>query len=325
MTPSGFIPASAHHLSGLLVILLAFALVRAGDAAPERVAVPNSTKQAVALKQIREQYKADYARKDAADQLALSKTFRQLAESSTEDPPRQYVLLREARELAVDAGDFDQAFAAIDDTTKAFTIDGNELKVSALTVAMDKATVPPAQLMDNYLKVSADSLENNDLLMAAQASMLASKIAVALHDPALKERAKQAELRVHDARRELNQVVAAANKLRLKPDDPDANLLVGRYLCFVQGSWEHGLPHLAKGSDKGLAGLAEKDLTNPSDAPSMSALADAWWELPNTKETPQKRSRQRAAYWYEQALPRLAGDAQARARQRVAEARQSYH
>ena len=322
---SGAALRCARGLVGILALLLACAVSRAEDSSSERAAVPNSTKQAVALKQIREQYKAEYARKDASDQLALSKTFEQLAKEAGDDPPRRYVLLREARELAVDAGDFDQAFAAIDDMTRAFAIDGNELKVSALTIAMDKASIPPLQLMDNYLKASADALEKNDLLMAAQASMLASKIAVAQRDPVVKQRAKQMELRVHDARRELNLVVAAANKLKSKPEDADANLLVGRYLCFVQGSWEHGLPYLAKGSNKRLADLAGKDVESPSDALSMAALADLWWELPSTKETPQKRSHERAAYWYEQALPRLTGDAKSRAEQRIAEVKQTLH
>ena len=300
-------------------MLLVCCVSRGQESSIERGPVPNSAKQAVVLRQIREQYKAEYAKKDASDRLALSKDFQQLAAASTEDPTRRYVLLREARELAVDAGDFDQAFAAIDDMSKSFTIDGNELKVSALTAAMDKASIPPPQLLDNYLKASADALEKNELLMAAQASMLASKIAVASRDAVAKQRVKQMDLRVHDARRELNLVVAAANKLKAKPDDPEANLLVGRYVCYVQGNWEHGLAYLAKGSNKRLAELAAKDVENPSDAPSMTSLADAWWELPNTKETPQKRSRERAAYWYEQALPRLAGDAKSRAEQRIAE------
>jgi hypothetical protein len=294
---------------------------RADDVTPERLPVPNSTKQAVALKQIKEQYKSEYAKKAAADRLALSKTFQQLALNSSGDSNRKYVLLREARELAVDSGDFDQALAVIDEIAKSYAIEGNELKVSALTAAMDKASIPPTELMNNYLRVADQSLENNDVLLAAQASMLATKIAVALKDPTLKARAKEAELRVHDARRELNQIVAAANKLKNKPDDPDANLLVGQYLCFVQGSWEHGLPHLAKGSDKGLADMAAKDQDDPSDPTGMVALGDGWWDLADTKQTPQKQSRRRAVYWYEQALPKLAQDKKPRVEQRIAESK----
>ena len=306
-----------------LALLLVCPICKADDVAPERLPVPNSAKQAVALKQIKEQYKSDYAKKDAAGRLVLSKTFHQLANASSEDPTRKYVLLREARELAIDAGDFEQAFAVIDETASSFAMDGNELKVSALTAAMDKASIPPTQLMENYLRVCDQSLDNNDLLMAAQASMLATKIAQALRDPTLKVRAKQAELRVHDARRDLNLVVAAANKLKSKPDDAEANLLVGRYLCFVQGSWEHGLPYLSKGADKKLAQRADQDLEDPGDPTRMVALGDAWWDVPATKETPQKQSRRRAAYWYEKALPKLAEDKKPRVEQRLAEAKAS--
>lgn len=312
---------NSHRLVSLLLlaVLVPCAAARADNEAPERLPVPHSGQQAVALKQIKEQYKSEYARTSAADRLALSKTFQQLAHASSNDPTRQYVLLRQARELAVDAGNLDQAFSVIDETSKDFAIDGNELEVSALTSAMDAASIPPAQLMDNYLRVADRELEDGNLLMSAQASMLATKIAIAQRDPDMKQRAKDMELRVHAARRELNKVIAAANKLRLKPDDPEANLLVGRYLCFVQGSWEHGLPHLAKGSDRALADLAARDEQGPSDPTSMVALGDAWWDLPDSQETPRKRSRQRAVYWYEQALPKLAGDKKPRVEQRIAE------
>ena len=54
--------------------------------------------------------------------------------------------------------------------------------------------------------------------------------------------------------------VRADEKLKTNPDDPQANLALGRYRCFAKGDWEAGLPLLAKSGDAALASLAKKAL-----------------------------------------------------------------
>ena len=306
-------------------LFLTASLARAdsvGDS--ERRPVPNSSQQTVAWNAIKAQYKEQLAKREPADQLALSQEFRRLAVADS-DPARKYVLLREARELAVDAADFDAAFATIDEMDKAFKIEAEEMRVSALTAAIDKTRIPPTQLIDNYLKVANQSLDDGDWPLAAQASRLATKIAWSLRDPALKAKAKQTDLKIHDAHRDLVKIEAAFKKLASNPDDPETNLIVGRYVCFVRGGWEQGLPVLAKGSDARLRELAEKDLDEPADPAAMLALADQYWDLPDSKEAPQRGARKRAAYWYEKALPKLTPDQRPKAEQRIADAKSRSH
>ena len=50
-------------------------------------------------------------------------------------------------------------------------------------------------------------------------------------------------------RQEYERIKPAADKLKKDPTDPDANLDVGKYLCFAKGNWEKGLPLLAAGSN----------------------------------------------------------------------------
>jgi hypothetical protein len=183
--------------------------------------------------------------------------------------------------------------------------------------AVDRSTIPKSELMENYLKVCNDALFYGNAQMAYQACLLATQIARATRNPATIERVRQYELRVHDARREMTAVLAAVAKLKNHPDDPDASVQVGRYLCFAQHRWDEGLPLLAHGSDKRLRDLAEKDLEGPNDAPAMVDLADAWWDFPDSKQTPQKVARERAVHWYEQALPRLSGEKKAYAEERM--------
>jgi len=317
------------HLRLLMMIAMLIgttARARADEPpADARHPVPNSSAQAPIWKALHEQYKDQYAKHEAAAQLALSDQFRQEAATAAAEPARQYVLLREARELAVNAGDFDAAFAAIDDMTKDFTIDVTELKVSALTSAVDRAQIPRAQLFEGYFKVSDAALPDGNLLLAEPASRLATRVAAATRDPGLVARARQLSLRIHDARRDLATVVAAANRLKANRQDPEANLTVGKYLCFVTGQWHDGLPFLAKGSDHRLAELADRDVASPDDPNAMMNLADAWWDLPDTKETPARRSHQRAAFWYQKVVSQLSGDGQKRAQQRIDEVKQASH
>ncbi|HSZ58758.1 MAG TPA: hypothetical protein VK797_24020 [Tepidisphaeraceae bacterium] len=309
-------------LAFVAMVLFAAGVARAQSQSEDsRQPVPNSSKQSPVLKELKEQYKAEYANREADGQLQLARTFRKEAAISGEDPVRQFVLLREARELAVNAGDLDEAFGIIDDMAKLFTVDASDMKVTAMAASLDRARVPPGQLVDQYLKIADAALATYDVRMASQAMVLTKRIVYGSHDAAAIARVHATDLRVHEASRQLEPVARAANYLKDHPDDARANLTVGRFLCFVRGMWTEGLPLLAKGSDKTLADLANKDISHPADAPGQMQLADAWWSLPDSKDTPQKQSRQRAAYWYEQALPQLNDPQKTLAQQRITEAK----
>lgn len=303
-------------------LTLALALAQAQTAGEDsRQPVPNSSKQSPVLKQIKEQYKSEYANREADAQLQLARTFRKEATNSAEDPVRQFVLLREARELAINGGDLNETFGIIDDMAKVFTVDADDMKVTAMAASFDRSRVPPRQLVDQYLKIADQSLATYDVRMASQAMVLAKRFVYGSHDSAAIARVHEVDLRVHDASRQLEPVARAANYLKDHPDDPRANLTVGRFLCFFRGMWSEGLPLLAKGADRTLADLASKDLSSPADSAAQMQMADAWWSLPDSKDTPQKQSRLRAAYWYEQALPQLPDPQKTVAQQRIAQAK----
>lgn len=320
------VKADRHHPVAWILWALVLALPQAlpaADAPPERLPVPNSAAQGKLLSALRSQYKQDYAKRNPEDQFALAEQFHKQALAEGADPVRQYVLLREARELATNSGNFDATFAIIDDTARLFTVDARDLKVTALTNAMDRTLLSKPELFENYHKVGQAALDRGDVQLAYQVTVLERIIVRQTKDPGLTQRARAFELRVHDARREYDTIVAAARKLKAVPDDPNANGLVGRYVCFVQRRWEEGLPLLAKGADRQLADLARRDLDSPDDPKAMVDLADAYWDLPDTKQTPQRAARERAAHWYAEALPKLAGDAKARAEQRIDQAKQA--
>ena len=103
-------------------------------------------------------------------------------------------------------------------------------------------------------------------------------------------------------------VKTARVKLAKTPDDPEANLVAGKYLCFVKGDWENGLPMLAFGKDDALKALAAKDLAGVESSSDRAKLGDGWWDLAEKQSGTAKRQLQaRAVYWYRQALPGLTG------------------
>jgi hypothetical protein len=306
--------------TGWRLSLILCVLMAAGLLADDRRSVPNSLDQTRAVNPIRQQYKADYARRTAEDQLSLARNFQQQAAlASADDPVRQYVLLREARELATNSGNIDAIFSIIDDMAKTFVVDDREQKISALANVMDRALIPKSQLLDNYLKVCEESLRAGDVQFAVQTMVLVKEMTRAIRDPALQQRVKQYDLRVHDLRREVTTVAAAEQKRQAHPDDPDANLLVGRFLCFAQGHWDDGIPLLLQGSDAKLKAQAEKDYNEPKTPEQMADVADGWWDWPGTKQTPQYWSRQRAVFWYEQAAAKLDGARKQTVEKRIAE------
>jgi hypothetical protein len=46
---------------------------------------------------------------------------------------------------------------------------------------------------------------------------------------------------IAEKHKEYQAVKSAENTLAEKPDDPAANLAMGKYLCFSKGEWEWGI------------------------------------------------------------------------------------
>jgi hypothetical protein len=101
----------------------------------------------------------------------------------------------------------------------------------------------------------------------------------------------------------------AGQTLAASPDDPEAHLAEGRYLCLVRNDWDAGLPHLAKGSHPALAEAAAQELAKPQDVPGQVKLADLWWDLADKEGNAfdKRRIQARARSWYERAAPNAAG------------------
>jgi hypothetical protein len=104
-------------LTGILTLLPAsFQEPSRREAAPPPAAVKEAEKT------VRDLFKDDYAKKSAADRLALARTLLESAEKTADPPAVRWVLFVEAREVALLAGDADLAFGAVDAQARVFVV-----------------------------------------------------------------------------------------------------------------------------------------------------------------------------------------------------------
>jgi hypothetical protein len=121
---------------------------------------------------------------------------------------------------------------------------------------------------------------------------------------------KTRKAEVQGYKKDYEAVAAAKAKLKDAPDDPEANLTVGQYLCYFHGRWDEGLPMLAKGSDPVLQDLAKKDLGQPDQPTAQAAIGDDWYKLGILmNERSKLNAYDRAIFWYEPAEAKAVGDA----------------
>lgn len=287
-----------------------------------RTPVPDVAKQKEAEKTIKDLFKSEYAKKTPAERRELSRALLAQAEKSADDPALQWVLLREAQELALQGGDLEAAFGAAEKTGKIFDTDPLALQSAALAAAAKTARQPEecAILAERALKL-ADAAAAADAYEAAEkAASTAVQLARGAANPVLGARAAQRSKEIGDTKTKYNALKRSRDTLAQNPADPAANLEVAQFLCFVKGDWENGLDYLSKGGDAKLRGLAGKDLAKPATAEDQVAVGDGWWDLSEgEKPGPKKGQLQsRARFWYEQALPGAPALARVRIEKRLA-------
>lgn len=289
-------------------------------AAPKRLRVPPAAAIADAEKLVREAFGDTRAKRGQAERLALAqKLLEQAGEAAHDDPATRYVLLRDARDLAAAAGDVAVAMSAAEEMVAAFRVKRAETKLAALPPA-GKAN-DAAELARVLVAISNDGIAEEDWAAATKAASMAAVAAGRVReDKALALRARAQPGVVTRGKKLAAAAADARKKLDADPDDPKANLLLGRYLCFSRGDWPAGVAHLAKSADPALKDVARRELSAPEDAAEMGALADAWWAAaeaaPKDDAGPM---RVRAASWYRLALPDLTGIRKAMAETRIAE------
>ncbi len=287
-----------------------------------REPVPSDADQKDARRLVKEVYSEEYENaKDNEQKQALAKKLLDSARES-QNSANRYVLLQAVGKLAVKCGDVMSAFSAINEMSRTFQVDPIKMKVDVLGSLPKKRGLLTGHesVGEIALKLADEAIRTNDFGSAKKSAGIALSEA---------RKARQGKLvkQIADLARDIEkfstmyeEVKAAEKVLERSPADPDANLLMGRFRCFVNGDWETGLPMLALGSDATLRALAAQELKGVSDPTEQVRLADGWWKLAKTEEgLIGQRLYHRAAYWYQQVDPKLTGLMKTHVEKRLAE------
>lgn len=273
---------------------------------------------------LREIFGRDMDSRDAEVQTRIAQKLLKQANDPNNDATSRYVALHQAAVFAARSGDAPTAMSALDQMEKQYRAQTAAIRLQVLAHAQRAARAPEehAQVAQSFANLVFVAISEDDFEVANQAVRNATSSGSRSRNRDLITQLRQLTPLVRDAEQRYRAVRVAFGTLESNPDDPQANLAVGRYLCFVKADWDAGLPHLARGGDTGLSAAAQTDLANPSQEESMIALADAWYDLSEKEDEEQAKAALllRAGQYYAKALPTLGGFAKARAERRIEEA-----
>lgn len=310
----------------LLTFLTRFLL--AAEPKIQRLPAPDQPSQIHAEKLVREVF-APYPQIPAEQRTLVASKMIAEAQTSKNDPAAAYVLLKDAAEVSAAAGDVKTALDAITELAARYTVNADDMRLEILRKSSAAAAANPNAakgIVNACLNFATEAAIADKYDIAARCVPLAEFAARNSHDPALLTRAQALSTELRLRRAEQGKSKLAEEKLIKNPEDPDANLALGRYLCLIKENWQAGLPMLAKTNSPALKAAAASDLAAPATAGAQITIGDAWWDL-GEKETSLQQAalHRRAAYWYEKALAdsSFTGLTRARAEKRLAGAEKS--
>ncbi len=292
----------------------------------KRLPAPSADEIAAASKKIKSIFAKEFAGATTAERREeLAQTLLKQGDEER-DSTSQYALWDAARELALRAGKPSLAVDAAERLVMRFQLDRLH-EVTETLVDGAKTTRDPAvataiglQMMETIDTAASAERFEEAIRLAQAAIVLANKI----HSP---ESAKLVSARLkalQEQQKAFDAAATARETLASNPSDAEANLVLGRYLCLVKSDWKTGLPLLAKADDAGLAACAKQDAAEPKKPAEQVKLADSWFEYRKAAKSKLRDiASDRAKYWYEKAIPSLAGLEKTQAAKRVEELQSS--
>ena len=275
-----------------------------------RAAVPPDADQQEALLLVREVFADLYAQRDPEGHRALAVVLLQRGRDTHDHPAARYVMLEESADHAVDAGDTRTAMRAIDQLANGFAVDPVRLKLTAVTALARGARTPEehAAVVRAGLGAVDQAISADQIDTAATLLNLIKTSAQRSNAPDLIRATRELSGELSEVRAEARELTDALAALESDPDDPAANLRVGRYRAAILGDWAGGLPRLARSAEEDWVVAAQQDLLNPLDAKTRVQLAEQWAALAERERgVAARRLHERARYWYRLALPGLTG------------------
>jgi formylglycine-generating enzyme required for sulfatase activity len=275
-------------------------------AAPRRLPVPAEDARQKGLAMVHDIYKDDLAKaKTAAEKLALAKKLFEESQKAESDAAGRYALLQAVEQLAIAAGDAPMAFETIEETARLYDVDALDVKLTVVgkMLKSTKNSEQRAVVVAKGCELLEEAMGKDQLELARQLAQQLVAEARKARNGELVKSVGVLNKRIKEQTAAFKEFQDAQDTLKSQPDDAAANLAVGKYLCLTKGEWKRGLPYLVKGNDKPFQEAAGMEMpTPPATAADQIKLADAWWELAQSRHPPQRvQLLLHAGQWYEKA------------------------
>jgi hypothetical protein len=185
----------------------------------------------------------------------------------------RFVALSEGIKVSADAGELARALETVDELEKTFDTQGLDTRLEAIRHFAD-ATVSRAakeQQLASVVPVFNQAIvaEKYDDVDEIVQKLFKARLNLPVIGEQRKRAIKLREMLVTD-------VQPAKKTLESNPDDPEANRIVGGYLCFGIHDWGKGLKMLAKGDDAKLKRVAQLELAPPARPEDELLIAETW-------------------------------------------------
>jgi hypothetical protein len=252
----------------------------------------------------------------------LASTLLGVARQTADDSAARYVLLTEARTLAVDAANVGTLRDVLLSLVNGFEVNEPATFVDAWNELLKRPrdTAVYRGLFDEANTLFDEAVMQARFNDAQRYGGFLTPTAGRLKDQALTKLVNEKNAALVARRKEWETVQAAADKLKATPDDVGANLTIGRYLALTAGEWSRAFPYLAKCGDPVFQDLATKAAGVIPEPNAQLIQGDAWWEAAQAAKPPQRNELLVGAnYWYAQAAPLLSGIQRSRVDKRLSD------
>ncbi len=276
--------------------------------ADQKLPVPSSAEQQTMVEQFSEVYELSKKR-TAEEEIALARQLFKASEESKGNPVEKFVYFLTAMKAACAGGDPALMLEIVDAMGEEFEVDTLAGKQKMLATFISgkpdaKRIGAFVEAADPVIDEAIDAGRHDVAMSLAEATYGLTRRA---GDRDLRKRMFDRRNEVRKLANEFNELADVRAALKTNPDDPAANLAMGRWLYSQRGDWEQALPHLAKSSSSAMKSLASEELNSPPTEPANKIrLADAWWALSEKVEGKEREALQlHAGQWYEQAAEEL--------------------
>lgn len=301
--------------------LLACSLLMPASQGTKKTPVPDQPALDRAMKLLIDIFADDLKKATNNDAKAkLAAYLFQQGKEAKEDAAVRFVCYREASELAARGSDANLALTIVEELGRSFDIDELAWKARVLEMAVASAGDKEGslELVELIRPILGEAVDLDHYPAAHQLGQAAINAAKKAKSPSLVLELQKRADELKEIEKGFAKQRGYLDRIDKNPGDAEAHFELAKYFAFQKKRWEKALPHFAKCGDKAIEALAVKDLAQPESAKEQLALADAWWALADAKKDAGKAAlRARAGFWYEKAMPGLAGLSRTKAQKRI--------